>query len=239
MNLLLFDIDGTLTATNRDDDRLFLESVSEVAGQEIEAEGWEAFPHVTDMAIARELLTRAAGRPAKDREILAVREIFIRKWVKAVETREVAIEPIPGARELLAEARSRRDCVVAIVTGGWSPTAILKLQQAGLDVNGLVIVTSDDDDTRSGIVSSAIIFAAANRGTPGFSFVTLIGDGLWDLRAARECGAGFLGLASDAEHGGRLLAEGAAAVIPNYRDAAKFWSGVDQAIAQQRAAKGR
>jgi len=238
VNLLLFDIDGTLTATSRDDDRFFREAVSEACETGAEVTAWEEFPDVTDAAIARVILSRATGKPARDRDLLHVREEFIKRWVRAVETGAVSIEPLPGAREILIEARARRDCVVAIITGGWAPTAILKLQTARLAVNGLVIATCEDDETRSSIIRSATIFAAAERGTPGFSSRVVIGDGIWDARAARSVGAGFLGVSADHAHAKRLLQEGAAAVIPDFSSPGDFWSGIDRAIVAARSVQG-
>jgi phosphoglycolate phosphatase-like HAD superfamily hydrolase len=234
VNLLLFDIDGTLTDTNRHDDRLFRAAVAEVVGREVEIPSWDVFPEVTCTAVARALLTREFGRPAVDREIMAVRDAFTRLWFDAVRDGSATAAALAGANELLRDIRARKDCVVAIVTGGWGPTALLKLQTSALDVGGLVIVTSDDEETRRGILGTAAIFAAAERGTPGFSAVVLIGDGTWDAEAARAYGAGFVGIAADEGRAERLRAAGAAAVLPHYADRAAFWRGVDSAIAARR-----
>jgi phosphoglycolate phosphatase-like HAD superfamily hydrolase len=54
-----------------------------------------------------------------------------------------------------------------------------------------------------------------------------VGDQPWDLHAARELGAGFVGVASD-ERGRRLAKEGAR-VLDSYIDAAIFLATLEEA----------
>jgi phosphoglycolate phosphatase-like HAD superfamily hydrolase len=50
-----------------------------------------------------------------------------------------------------------------------------------------------------------------------FEKVVYVGDGVWDVRAARALGIGFLGLATGTK-AVRLLEEGASCVLPDLSD---------------------
>lgn len=239
MNLLLFDVDGTLTDTSADDDRLFREALLEAMpadAKPVSIGPWHEFPEVTYPAIARAVITRACDRAARDGELMIVRRVLTRKWQEALDSGTVQVRPLPGALEIVEAARRRPKFTMAIATGGWGPTAMMKLTAAGFPVNELVIATADDAETRVGILRTAQMVAAAGRGVPGFSAVVLVGDGLWDARAAKEVRAGFIGVASDAERVIQLRGAGAAAVLPHFHPPEPFWAAVAAALAQRQAA---
>ena len=56
--------------------------------------------------------------------------------------------------------------------------------------------------------------ALAASGIDRFASRTYVGDGIWDLRAARELGYGFIGLAQDGR-ADALLAAGANHLVPD------------------------
>ncbi len=239
VNLILFDVDGTLLDTSADDDRLYREALLESLpgdARPITIGPWREFAEVTHPAVARDVITRACNRPARDGEVIMVRQRFIKKWEAALKSGQVTVRPKPGARELLATAGRRPQTVIAITSGSWEPTVVLKLTAAGLPLENIVVTTADDSESRVGILRAAGIFAAAHRGVPGFSAVVLVGDGLWDARAAREARAGFVGIADKPEAAGRLRGAGAAVVLPHFEPASAFWNAVTTALAQRNAA---
>jgi phosphoglycolate phosphatase-like HAD superfamily hydrolase len=239
VNLLLFDVDGTLLDTSADDDRFFREALLEGLPADavpVTIGPWHEFTEVTYPAIARAVITRACGRRALDGEIMVVRRIHLQKWQRALDSGAVVVRARPGAREIVAAARERPKFTAAIATGGWGPSAILKLTAAGFPVDDLVIATADDSELRVGILRTAEMVAAAGRGIPGFSALVLVGDGLWDAYAARSARAGFVGVATGIEAIGKLRAAGAAAVVPHFQPPEPFWAGVNSALAQRQAA---
>jgi len=52
MNLVLFDVDGTLTLTNEVDNRCYLCALGEALGGAGFDTDWTKYPHVTDSGIA-------------------------------------------------------------------------------------------------------------------------------------------------------------------------------------------
>ncbi|MBE2212873.1 MAG: HAD family hydrolase [Opitutaceae bacterium] len=238
MILLLFDLDNTLVDTLADDARYYGAALDEVAGQPVPLHSWEHYSEITASAIAREALAPVLGRRTRDGEVYRVREIQTRLWEKAFEAGELTIRPVPGALELFAEARQRKGCVAAIATGGWGPSALIKLHAAGFPLDDLVIATSDDAESRQGILGTAEVLAAAARGCFGFSGRVVIGDGIWDARGARAVKGGFIGVSADPVHALQLRAEGATAVLSDFTDRAAFWAAVDAAVRRGSSAPG-
>lgn len=230
MILLLFDLDGTLVDTSADDARLYAAALAEVAGQPVPLQPWENYREVTASAIAREALAPILGRRVRDGEVYQVREAQTRLWDRAFAAGELRVRPMPGALELFAEAQTRKGVVAAVATGGWGPAALIKLHAAGFPVENLVLASSDDAERRHEILNTAAIMAAAARGCFGFSGKVVIGDGVWDARAARDVRGGFVGVASDTGRILQLRAEGAAVVIPWFTDRIAFWAAIDAAI---------
>ena len=238
MILVLFDIDGTLVDTMGDDSRLFIEAMREVAGIDDSNEAWERFKEVTDPAIVREMITQKNGRPAREVEIAEVRKRFLLKWQSGLESGEVTITPLPGAREIIEEVRARPGYLPAIASGGWGATALIKLRACKFPLDDLVIATADDGESRALIFRTAMLFAAARVAIPGFSQMVVVGDGVWDARTAKQIGAGFVGIARDAESRLRLSSEGAAATLPDFQSPKAFWKAIDTAARQASSAPG-
>lgn len=238
MILLLFDLDGTLVDTSADDARLYAAALAQVAGEPVPLYSWEKYSEITASAIAREALAPILGRRVRDGEVYQAREAQTKLWDQAHAQGALQVRAVPGARELFAEAQTRHGYVAAVATGGWGPSALIKLHLAGFPLDNLVIASSDDAETRAKILNTAEILAAAARGCFGFSARVVIGDGVWDARGARAVKGGFVGVSTDPAHAKLLRAEGAAAVIPDFTDRAAFWAAVGAAVRQGAVASG-
>lgn len=234
MVLLVFDLDGTLTDTMGDDDRLFVDALRDAGGVTGPIPPWDEFPEVTDPAIVRELTGRGLGSRSRDMTMWHVRAMFATMWKRGLETGHLQVEPVTGAREILAECRSKPGFAAAIATGGWGPTAHMKLQAAGFATDDLVVVTADEAEERAAIIRTASILTASSRGIPGFSAMVVVGDGVWDAKAARDAGAGFVAIANDPEAALRLRTAGADAVLPSFEPASQFWSAVETSLRRLR-----
>ena len=81
------------------------------------------------------------------------------------------------------------DTRIAIATGGWRASALLKLESAGFKIDGIPLVTSDDSPIRVDIMRYALAKAGE-----GATSVTYFGDGEWDRRACRDLGWDFVAI---------------------------------------------
>ena len=194
----LFDIDGTLTATNEIDRNCFLAAFLQEFGiTEIDSD-WLGYEQTTDRGITAEILRRASR---SDHEEALARHR--RRFVELLRTCAEHIRPIAGAAEFLERVR-QAGWEVAIVTGAWSDSARVKLEAAGL--GGRDVVSCDRLAARADILRCAL---------DGRHPAVLFGDALWDLRAAQEVGIGFIGIGDKTQ---RLVDAGARDVFTDYRD---------------------
>jgi len=221
MHLVVFDVDGTLTNTNVVDGEYYWRAVCEVLGIAGEQPDWSDFRHVTDAGIAAELCIRNFGREVSGEEIdsIGARLADLLEPALAIEDR-VALQ-IPGAAEILSILNNFSEFAVALATGGLRSSAELKLRYAGLPFTALPFASSTDAPSRAEILQIAA-GRAAQKHAKQFQSFTYIGDGLCDIRAARELGWRFIGIGSG-EQAARLREAGATTVAPHYRPTESFF----------------
>jgi beta-phosphoglucomutase-like phosphatase (HAD superfamily) len=184
MPIALFDIDGTLTASNDIDSECFADAFRDVFGIEIDT-NWGSYEHPTDRGIASEALRRS-GRAA-DESVLALHRT---RFIELLDQRMPTLDEIPGARAFLSELLAR-DWRIALCTGAWSASAWLKLARARFDFD-LPLASCDDDISREGILRHGIELAGGSDDT-----IVSFGDAPWDVRAAANLGLPFIGIGDE------------------------------------------
>ena len=133
--LVVFDIDGTLTDTNDVDDECFRRAVADIFALAYASVDWSNAPHITDSALARWLCQTNCRRDASDAELAGLTSHFVDLLRQELARAPASFSAIPGARGLFAELRAA-GWSVALATGGWLPSATLKLRAAGLVEHG-------------------------------------------------------------------------------------------------------
>jgi phosphoglycolate phosphatase-like HAD superfamily hydrolase len=227
MNLVLFDIDGTLTLTNEVDNQCYLRALSEALGStEIDTD-WAHYRDVTDSGIAAALWEARHGAPPSRAQLDGVRERFVVLLEQAIAHDPAACRPVPGAAAILTALAEHRGFAVGLATGGWLESARLKLRHAGLDERRLPLASASDACVRAAIMTLAAERVAVRWGVPGFASMVYVGDAVWDVQAARRLGWHFVGIGSG-ERAGRLRSAGAQWVIGDYRDPGLFFDALAQ-----------
>ena len=237
MNLAIFDIDGTLTESVAVDEVCFVQAFRDVLGIERINTNWLEYNFQTDSGLALEICRSHLGRDPSGVEITRLQSRFAHLLSAAVEGVAQPIREIPGAAGLLHGLGAHPLWPVAIATGGWSMSARFKLASAGLPVDAFPWANADDAVDRVDILRTAIRRAGQAYGQDAFEKVVYVGDGVWDVRAAKALGIGFLGLAP-ASKAGRLLEEGASCVLPDFSDPVRVAECLE-AIARAPFAGGR
>jgi phosphoglycolate phosphatase-like HAD superfamily hydrolase len=219
MDLVLFDVDGTLIRSMQDDGDCLVASLYEVFGFKDVEEDWSCYQHITDIGILIEAFEQRSGRPPSETEI----ETFCEHFVGLITERcsEKPMEPIAGAGLLLESLGEREDIAIAFATGCFRRSAAVKMQSAGLSFDQAPAATCNDAISRHEIMEIGIAKAAIEQGVQGFENVVYVGDGVWDVWACRRLGLPFIGVAADitAE---RLRAEGIEFLLPDLRDQRLF-----------------
>ena len=216
MKIALFDIDGTLTASNEIDSICFAEAFHDVFGIEVDTD-WGAYEFTTDRGIVTEALRRVRGVEPDEDELNRHRARFVQLLGERITT----LDEIAGARQFVTELLAR-GWHLAVCTGSWSESARLKLARAGFD-RDLPLASCDDDASREAILLHGIALAGGGQQDVVVSF----GDGTWDVCAARNLQMSFIGVGTGC-HAERLRQSGATEVFDDYCDAAAVFAAIDR-----------
>jgi phosphoglycolate phosphatase-like HAD superfamily hydrolase len=214
-NLAIFDVDGTLTATNEVDHECFVSAMRSSFALGDGDLDWAGAPHVTDASIMRWICERHAGHaPPTDQ-----RDSFIGEFVgllrEALTASPKRFAPVPGATGLVSILESA-GWDVALATGGWGPSAQLKLGEVDPELLTVAFASASDAESREEIVRLAESRAISRSGSR-YARVVSIGDGLWDVHAARTLGLPFVGI-SVGRRADELRGAGVSVVLPDLLD---------------------
>ncbi|HEX7681218.1 MAG TPA: HAD family hydrolase [Thermoanaerobaculia bacterium] len=216
MNIALFDIDGTLTASNPIDSECRADAFRDVFRFDLNT-NWDTYDHVTDRGIAIQALSQARGHEPTEHELSLDRA----RCVQLLTNRMTNLQEIAGAGAFLAQLLAR-NWRIALCTGAWGDSAHLKLSCAGLPLN-LPLASCDDDISREGILQRGIALVG---GGP-HDVVVSFGDARWDVRAANTLHLPFVGIASGLR-AEELRRSGAAEVFEDYRDATAVFAAINR-----------
>jgi phosphoglycolate phosphatase-like HAD superfamily hydrolase len=197
----------------------------EITGVETD---WTRYTHSTDSGLAWEICRGCLGHDPEAAKLARFKARFLELLKEAAESDPGAFLPSPGAVEALGRLRAEPGWAVAIATGCYRQSALLKLERAGLDLAAIPLAGSDDLLTREEILEAAWEAAAARQGTGGFERVVYVGDGLWDVRACARIGLPFLGIGSGAR-AEALREAGASPVLPGLADYGRLLRGLAEA----------
>lgn len=182
---IIFDIDGTLVDTDGFEGRLYRAAVREILGDVQIRADWHEYEHVTDIGILRDVC-RDNRLDSSDVEQL-VRTRF-GELVSEHLRDASSCSAIAGALAFWKTLRANPAFEIGIATGGWGHTARMKLDSAGYEYAGVPIATSDDGHERTIIMGHCRGKLAPTTST------VYIGDGEWDLVAAKRLGWRFIGV---------------------------------------------
>lgn len=218
MNLIVFDIDGTIVDSVQVDDFCFKKSFQRIHDIDISNADWSNFKHVTDSGLAHEIFEAHYGIAPTASEILKLKRYFYR----LLEQRIHEITEIKGARKTLLLLMENPEFSIAFATGGWRETALLKLSAIGFELGEITLVSADEHFSRSEITRLAIDNTLSKAGLNEFKTITYVGDGLWDFKTTTELGINFIGI--DSHQNNKLMNAGATRVMPNLEDIMQIMS---------------
>lgn len=243
--IVIFDVDGTLTATTGVDDHCLTSAWSRVfAIREADIDtDWTTYAHSTDEGLTLEVSQRHRGRAPTREEVGEVQRAFFALLRERIADDPSRCIPVPGVHDLLA-ALAADGWRIGLASGAWEQSARIKLESAGVHaahLPGTFSHTKTNPDTRGGtgslpasdgataipatredIIQSTLtkLFSSQSSSSSSSSPPSrplYIGDGPWDARAARNLNLGFIGIRVD-NNPTRLHAEGARTIFQNYTD---------------------
>ena len=228
MQLILWDIDGTLVRTGAHGREAFGAAFTAVFGRETDVSELPMAGR-TDHAITMALLEHE-GIGDRERH----RPTVLGELTAALETRreQIAAEgsATPGAREALEAVAREEGVTQSLLTGNLETNAALKLSAFGLErlvdleIGGY---GSDPHTSRADLVGAAREKAARLQGLHvGPGDTVLIGDTPLDVEAAHTAGARAIAVATGPYDVSELRETGADAVLEDLRDTAALLSAL-------------
>ena len=223
MRAILFDIDGTLTATTNADNGCYESAFAKAFGFALPTSDWHCYTHVTDTGIIQEVMERSGRAPVTDTDIARFEEIYEGELSRSFAASPAGFLEVPGARTILEALIAMPGQRVALATGGMRRTALYKLRQIGVDGAAMAGAFANDALSRADIARLALV-----RTGVAADDVVYVGDGAWDVATAAELGIRFVGICREYARE-RLVAAGARVVVDDYRDSTAFLHALDTA----------
>jgi phosphoglycolate phosphatase-like HAD superfamily hydrolase len=221
MKLAIFDIDGTLTQTNKVDNECFIKAFAELHQINDLESDWKKYKHVTDSGILSQAFETRLNRSPEEKDFTAFKLSFVEK-LNEYAARDIKLfAEIPGAKIMLEQLKLEKDWAIVLATGCFYVSAEMKLAAAKMSIEDFPIATADDAVSREEILQIAIEKSKAYYGQNEFKKIVSIGDGVWDVRTARKLNLVFAGIAAG-ERADKLRSEGAEFIIEDFSDYKSF-----------------
>ena len=217
MKLAIFDIDGTLTNTNSVDEYCFVKAFAEAHSIDDIVTDWAAYPHTTDSGITQHIFEEKFGRGPEETELSKLTDCFVSMLSENYQSDSASFAEIPGAAAALKMLKQDSVWAVAIATGCWRESALLKLRAANIDAEGIPAAYAEDGLSREDILKAAVSQSLVQHGVNSFERIVSIGDGLWDVRTAGRLDFAFVGIGAG-ERATRLRQAGASHVMADFSD---------------------
>ena len=194
MHLVMFDIDGTLTASYEFDKECFVSALMDVLNTDDINSDWATYQHVSSTGITMEAFNRHTGKNASEDDLRKVESRLMFHLSERFRDRKSDFIEVPGAKYVINELRSRNNIAVSLATGCWAEEARFKLDNSGFDISAIPLASSNDAIAREDIMEKSLQRAKVIEGISAFRSVTYVGDGIWDLRSADNLGYNFIGV---------------------------------------------
>jgi len=205
----LFDLDGTLVDSVYNHVRAWHLALSE---QGLDLSVWRIHRKIgMSGGLFTAQLQRELGRPIDEVTIEKLRD----RHAELFRELSKDVPPLPGAAELLKEL-TRQKLPWAIATSGRMRTAATNLESLGVDPEKAVVITRDM--VRYAKPDPDLFIEAARRLGTVTQGSYVVGDSIWDMYAARRCGALGIGLLSGGYGEAELERAGAMRVFDDPAD---------------------
>lgn len=197
MNLIIFDIDGTLTQTNEVDSSCFAQAIKDTLQIQALNTDWASYQYSTDSGLLNEIYTAALQRLPLETEIQQIKFRFLDYLNAAWLNDKTVYAPVDGAVTLFEQIAALSHWHIALATGGWEPSALFKLTAAGIPYETLSKAFAEDHIERTEIIKTAIKRAKALHTVDHYQRIIYVGDRAWDRRAAHALNIEFIGVGKE------------------------------------------
>lgn len=189
--LIIFDIDGTLTNTLHIDKQCYHRALADVFNLELSNEQRALLQGSADSGLIDEICVSFLKKVLSTEELTVFKDCFFRH----LETHlpQYPNLQIKGASNLLQRLQALPNVQVAIATGAWRESALLKLRHAKIDIRNVSLTTANDGKAKADILEVAYRKMQPLNAHKAF----YVGDRHFDYHAAKVLDLGFVGVGGD------------------------------------------
>ena len=187
-NLIVFDIDDTLTKSESQHLEAYVGAMKHFGIRDINQD-WKNYTNVTDSFVLKQNY-EANLTTAFSFDFIPE---FEKKMTEILLTLPKTSE-IKGAGNIVSYFMEETDYAICFATGSLLEPAFVKLQQAAINFVPALVATSNELYTREEIVISGIEKAKNYFQVANFNHIISVGDGIWDLKTAKNLNINFLGI---------------------------------------------
>ena len=186
-NLIVFDIDGTLTDTVDIHISAFKKSLNGI-GVPNPIDSFSTFKHHTDSFISKAIYEGTTKRTFDH----SIRHQFEHQLYEQIT--QSTFTEIADAKHFVDYLEHDTDYGVCFATGSLLRPAKHKLDALNITFQPIQLVPSDELEEREQLVSKAIKNAQTHYNVEKFERIISFGDGLWDLQTANNLNLEFVGI---------------------------------------------
>lgn len=187
-NLIVFDIDDTLTKSENQHQQAYVDAMLYFGITEINQD-WKAYKNMTDSYILKKNYEANFKKDFNNSFILEFENKMTELFLALPKTKE-----IDGAFKIVDFFMRETNYAICFATGSLLKPALIKLEQANINFVPNLVEASNNYYTREEIVTSAIKKAKTYFSVNEFENIISVGDGIWDLRTAKNLEIHFLGI---------------------------------------------
>lgn len=191
MQLIIFDIDGTLTQTFHSLDNSYIRALSRFIDIDHDYQYHKECPHPTDEGVFQVLFEKHTSRKPTEEDRNRMQDQFLVELMHKYRHSPSFFEEVPGAARFIRELQDEEDIVVAVATGNWERVARFKLELAGIDHLKLELIGSDDYHDKESFTRALIERLQQKH---DFDAITYVGDSMYDYHTTRALGINFIGI---------------------------------------------
>jgi len=188
MNLIVFDIDDTLTKSEYQHQLAYVNTMKEFGITTIN-QNWSEYKHHTDSYILKK---NYENNLAEKFDFSFIHD-FENRMTELILSLEKVSE-INGAKNIINYFNGKTNYAISFATGSLLKPALIKLNQSGIKYKAELVVGSNETYEREGIVEKAIKKAKDFHQVTSFENIISVGDGIWDLKTAQNLGLHFIGI---------------------------------------------
>ena len=215
--LVLFDIDHTLLDVGDTHKAAFAHAFKRVLGLDLDYSTWKVHGY-TDLQIIEEFMDKFGIE--KDSE--KIREI-IKVMIDYFERQDISHSfLLDGALELVTELKKNDEVILGLVTGNIEEIAYIKLKHLDMDEYFVLGGFGHISIVRRDLVIDAIEKAEEKFGPILKLDVTIIGDTIHDITAAKDAGVKVIAVSTGAYSNDELNEKNPDYLFDNLKDTKKI-----------------